>query len=113
MNKILTEKQYQRYIIDYLKKHNGYIERADENFDRAYAMDRELLFKFLNDSQPDEMAQLKKIYKNKLEETLIGVINGQITAKKSSLLETLKRGIDLSNIHLSLMYTKPATEYNN
>lgn len=112
MNKILTEKQYQRHIIDYLKKHNGYIERTDENFDRAHAMDRELLFKFLNDSQPDEMAQLKKIYKNKLEETLIGVINGQITAKKSSLLETLKRGIDLSNIHLSLMYTKPATEYN-
>lgn len=112
MNKILTEKQYQRYIIDYLKKHNGYIERKDENFDRAYALDRELLFKFLNDTQPEEMAKLRKIYKNKFEETLIEVINNQITAKKSSLLETLKRGVDLSNIHLSLMYTKPATEYN-
>ena len=54
MNKILTEKQYQRHIIDYLKKHNGYIERTDDNFDRAYALDCELLFKFLNDTQPEE-----------------------------------------------------------
>lgn len=27
MNKILTEKQYQQYIIDYLVSHDGYIER--------------------------------------------------------------------------------------
>ena len=112
MNKIMTEKQYQRYIIDYLVANNGYVERKDANFDRAYALDRELLFKFLNDTQPKEMAQLTKIYKDKLQETLLSVINNNITASKSSLLETLKRGVELSNIKLKLMYTKPATEFN-
>ena len=112
MNKIMTEKQYQRYIIDYLVDNNGYVERKDANFDRAYALDRELLFKFLNDTQPKEMAQLTKIYKGKLQETLLSVINNNITASKSSLLETLKRGVELSNIKLKLMYTKPATEFN-
>ena len=112
MNKILTEKQYQRYIIDYLTESNGYIERTDANFDRYFALDKEMLFKFLSETQPDEIAKLRKIYKEKFEETLINVINNQITSSKSSLLETLKHGVELSNIKLTLMYTKPATAFN-
>lgn len=112
MNKILTEKQYQRYIIDYLTENNGYIERTDANFDRYFALDKEILFKFLSETQPDEIAKLRKIYKDKFEETLINVINNQITSSKSSLLETLKHGVELSNVKLTLMYTKPATAFN-
>ncbi|MCI7095466.1 MAG: DEAD/DEAH box helicase family protein [Clostridiales bacterium] len=112
MNKILTEKQYQRYIIDYLIENNGYIERTDANFDRYFALDKEMLFKFLSETQPDEIAKLRKIYKDKFEETLINVINNQITSSKSSLLETLKHGVELSNVKLTLMYTKPATAFN-
>lgn len=112
MSKVLTEKQYQRYIIDYLTKQNGYLERNDSNFDRYYAIDRQLLFRFLDNTQPDQVAKLKKIYKDKYEETLINVINNQVTSAKSSLLETLKHGIELSNTKLTLMYTKPATSFN-
>ena len=112
MSKVLTEKQYQRYIIDYLVENNGYIERSDDNFDRYYAMDKELFFKFLNETQPDNVAKLKKIYKDKFEETIINVVNNQITSTTSSLLETLKRGIELSNVKLTLMYTQPATSFN-
>lgn len=110
--KVLTEKQYQRYIIDYLVENNGYIERTDANFDRYYAIDKELLLQFLCDTQLDEVIKLKKIYKDKFEETLINVINNQITSSKSSLLETLKHGVELSNTKLTLMYTKPATSFN-
>lgn len=112
MNDILTEKQFQKYIIDYLKKYNGYIIRKDKDFDRLYAVDREMLFKFLNDTQPDEMAALTKIYKTDLEETLVNYINMEETKSRGSLLEVLKHGIDISNIHLNLMYTKPATTFN-
>ena len=111
MSKVLTEKQYQRYIIDYLVEHNGYIERTDENFDRLFALDRELLFKFLEDTQPDEVKALKKIYKEKYEETLINFINTRIIS--TSLVETLKHGVEPARgIKLNLMYTKPATEFN-
>ena len=66
MSKVLTEKQYQRYIIDYLVEKNGYIERTDANFDRYYAIDKELLLQFLCDTQLDEVIKLKKIYIMKL-----------------------------------------------
>ena len=106
MNEILTEKQYQHFIIDYLKTNNGYLVRKDKNFDRLYAMDREMLFKFLNDTQPNEMDVLSKIYKTDLEETLINYINTEMTKKRGNLLEVLKHGIEISNTHLDLMYTK-------
>lgn len=112
MNDILSEKQYQHEIMDYLQSVNGYRIRKDSNFDRYYAMDRELLFEFLNKSQPDVMAELYKIFKTNTENTIVSVINETVTASKSSLVETLKGGIEISNRHLDLMYTKPATTFN-
>ncbi len=112
MNEILSEKQYQHFIMDYLKQNNGYIIRTDKDFDRLFAIDKELLFKFLNDTQPDEMAILSKIYKADLETTLVNYINMEVTKNRGSLLEVLKHGIEISNTHLDLMYTKPATDFN-
>lgn len=112
MNNILSEKEYQHFIMDYLKNNNGYVIRKNKDFDRLYAMDKEMLFKFLNDTQPDEMTALEKIYKTDLEETLVNYLNMEITKKRSSLIEVLKHGINISNQHLDLMYTRPATDFN-
>lgn len=112
MNEILTEKQYQHFIMDYLKNNNGYVVRKDKEYDRLHAMDREMLFKFLNDTQPDEMEALRKVYKQDLEETLVSYINAEVTKERSSLIDVLKHGIEISNIKLDLMYTKPATDFN-
>ena len=112
MNSILSEKEYQHFIMDYLKENNGYIIRKNKDFDRLYAMDKEILFKFLNDTQPDEMETIRKIYKGDLEETLVNYLNTEITKKRSSVLEVLKHGVEISNMHLDLMYTKPATDFN-
>lgn len=112
MNEILTEKQYQHFIMDYLKNNNGYLIRKNENFDRLHAIDSELLFNFLNDTQVDEMTALRKVYKQDLEETLINFINAEVTKTRGSLLDVLKHGIEIANIKLDLMYTKPATDFN-
>ena len=111
---LLSEKEYQRYIIDYLVKNNKYIERKNADFDRLFAMDRELLFKFLDATQPDTMKALRKVYKQDTEETIIQVINNGCTSEKGSLINVLKDGVDVGNgsYHLDLMYTKPATTFN-
>lgn len=110
MSAILTEKEYQRYIINYLTCHNGYRERSADSFDRLFALDRELLFEFLEGTQPDEVKKLKKTYKEAFEETIINFINNRINA--TSLVETLKHGVEVSGTKLTLMYTKPATTFN-
>ena len=111
---LLSEKEYQRYIIDYLVEHNKYIERKNADFDRLFAMDRELLFRFLDTTQPDTMKALRKVYKQDTEETIVQVINNGCTSEKGSLIKVLKDGVDVGNgsYHLDLMYTKPATTFN-
>lgn len=111
MNNILSEKQYQRYILDRLKE-NGYKETKAIHFDRYYAVDRYELITFLEDTQPEKMDNLRKIYKRDTEDVIVAAINTVETSSRGSRLQTLKKGVDISNIHLDLMYTKPATSYN-
>lgn len=112
MNTILSEKDYQKAIVEYLVNQNGYIERSSQQFNRLYAMDTELLIKFLNDTQPDEMEALRKIYKDRLEDTIIGCINMEASKQRGSLIDVLKHGVEISNRKLSLYYNKPATDFN-
>ena len=112
MHNILSEKDYQKFLLEQLNQNNGYIIRKAANFDRYFAVDREMLFKFLNDTQPDTMDYLRKIYKADLEDTIVSFINAETTKARGSLIEVLKHGIEISNRKLELMYTKPATTFN-
>ena len=112
MQSILSEKEYQTQILEYLETNNGFTIRQATDYDRLFAMDRGMLFKFLEDTQPDTMTALRKIYKNDTEETIVNVINQNTTSEKGSLVEVLKRGVEISNYHLDLMYGKPATTFN-
>lgn len=112
MNKILSEKEYQHFIMEHLKQDNGYQIRNAASYDRMFSLDCELLFKFLNDTQPKTMEALRRIYKDDLEQTLVSFINAEATKSRGSLLDILKHGIEISNMKLELMFTKPATKFN-
>ena len=112
MKKIFSEKDFQKFLLERMEQDNGFVIRKASNFDRLFAMDREMLFRFLNDTQPDEMEALSKIYKGELYNTIASFINAEVTKPRGSLLDVLKHGIEMSNIKLELMYTKPATTFN-
>lgn len=109
---IVSEKEYQTFLLERLEKDNGYIIRKASNFDRLFAVDRELLMRFLHETQPETMEYLRKIFKEDLEDTIVSFINAEATKAHGSLIEILKHGIEISNQRLDLMYTKPATTFN-
>lgn len=112
MNKVLDEKSdYQRYLLDRLAE-NGYKIREAKTYARQSALDEELLFQFLETTQPGKMEELRKIYKSELEKTILGVISHEETKSKGSRLEVLKNGIEINMVHLDMMYTRPATDFN-
>ncbi len=115
MDNFFKEKQdYQRYIINYLVENNKYIERFYNKgqYNQIYAMDTELVIKFLEDTQPDKIEQIRKIHEN-ADELIIKRINSEITKSDSSLIQRLKKGVYFdNNIKLELMYDKPATTFN-
>ena len=112
MNNILSELEFEDYIIERLVQDDGYIARDHTYYDEKFAVDRELLMRFLLDTQPETMAQLKKVFKDKLEDTLIATINAEATKERGSLLSVLKHGIEIANFKLDLLYQKPATTFN-
>ena len=117
MNDILSEKDFQHFIMERLVRDNGYLIRhatkEGGDYDRKFAMDRELFFRFLRKTQSDSLDELRKIYKDKTEETIINTINQEILKKGSSLDTCLRGGVDMGyGITLKLLYTKPGTEFN-
>ena len=112
MKNILTEKDFQNFLLERLKLDNDFVIRQPRNFDRLFAVDREMLFQFLNKTQPDTMEYLRKIYKGDLEDVIISHINAETTKARGSLADALKHGVEIANRKLELMYTKPATAFN-
>lgn len=110
MFNINEREEYQKFIIDYLINENGYVQRYNKNFNQYYAMDIDCLFEFLYHTQQEKMEQLEKIHKTDLKETIINIINNSIT--HTNLINVLKHGVEIDNIPLDLMYTKPATTFN-
>ncbi len=111
MNKIESERDFQDNILWELKQ-NGYEYRDHEYYDSSFALDRGVLFRFLDATQPDAMKALRKVYNDQTEDIVAATINTEETKARGSRLDVLKHGIDISNIHLDLMYTKPATTFN-
>ena len=79
---LISEKEYQRFVMQYLEENNGFVIRNSKHYDRLHAIDRELLFTFLNDTQPEAMDRLERIYKGDLENVIIGLINTEVTKRK-------------------------------
>lgn len=98
---------FQQWIIKDLKEKNGYIQRDAAQYDPRLAMDVELLWNFLMETQEETMEYLlKKLSK----ETITNLINTEIV--KGGFLFALKEGVFIENKQLRLLYRKPATNFN-
>ncbi|MDD7362838.1 MAG: type I restriction endonuclease [Peptoniphilus sp.] len=104
--------EFQQTFIRHLVEENGFIKRKSNYFDKAYAMDTDLLFDFLYATQKETMEALEAVYQEDTKETLVNFLNNEITKKGGSLLNVFKKGIEIANKKLDLMYTKPATDFN-
>ena len=98
---------FQQWIIKDLKEKNGYSQRDAAQYNPRLAMDEELLWDFLMETQEETMDYLlKKLSK----ETIITLINKEIV--KGGFLFALKEGVFIENRQLRLLYRKPATSFN-
>ncbi len=118
MSKLAKELDFEKEIVQHLVD-NGYVLRkssmnpSKSDYNRSLAMDPELLLRFLWNTQKDEMDVLKRLFGENMEETVINTVRNKITQKRSSFIEVLRNGVDISNHHLTLLYKKPATSLNH
>ena len=107
-----TEKGLESHITQYLVEQNNYVLRANNVYDNINCIDSELLFQFLEATQPKAVAKLKNYHKELYQQKIIKRFNDQIQAK--GIIEVLRKGITdgFTDTKLQLFYDKPVSGYN-
>lgn len=117
-----TEKGLEAHITQHLCLVNGFEERHFDHYNRSECVDEELLFKFLEDSQPKEVAKLQTVHGTNYKQRILYLINRKIKDETvvnekclGGLVSLIRTEITDGNsgIKLKLFYDKPVSNLNN
>ena len=114
MNKITNTKEigFEEHIAGYLVDNNKYVLRDNSDYDNESCIDSALLFRFLELTQPKQVAVLKEYHKELYEQKIIKRIYDRI--KASGIITVLRKGVvdGFTGTKLRLFYDKPVSIYN-
>lgn len=107
-----TEKGLESHITNFFVDTNRYIQRESKDYNNVSNLDEELLFQFLEATQPNAVEKLKKFHKELYQQKIIKRLNDRIQAK--GIIEVLRKGIvdGFTDTKLRLFYDKPVSAYN-
>ena len=111
-SEIHKECVFEKHIATTLERSQGYVQRKCEtHYNAEFALDTELLFKFLKTTQPDTWSQLESQHPNSAEEKLLNRLEDAL--RQESTHKVLREGIRMvPNINFALCYFKPASNLN-
>ncbi|SHJ97113.1 type I restriction enzyme, R subunit [Hathewaya proteolytica DSM 3090] len=93
-----------------LINHGGYIKGNPRDYNREYALDTALLFRFLKDSQPKEWKKLEQKYGVHTEANFLKRLNKELDSK--GMLHILRHGVIDAPAKFDLCYFPPASSMN-
>jgi type I restriction enzyme, R subunit len=89
---------------------SGYEKGKPEEFDAKFALFPQTLLRFLEATQPKELAKLRKVHGNSFERNVFSRLDKEI--QKRSVIDVLRHGITDHGVSLDLMIKKPADTRN-
>ncbi|WP_444310906.1 type I restriction endonuclease subunit R [Megasphaera sp.] len=104
-----TEKGFETLIVNWLVDQNGCQQGTNEDYNKEYAIDETRLFRFLNDTQPKEMAKLGVNQSDQKKRQFLNRLSVEITRR--GIIDVLRNGIKAYPADLILFYFTP-TENN-
>jgi type I restriction enzyme, R subunit len=90
------------------EKGAGYLRGKHSDFNTEFAIDELKFWKFLESTQPAELAKLH--YKADWKRQVLERLHRKL--KKDGLLAVLKKGLDVDDAHLTLFYRLPYNDLN-
>lgn len=99
------------HLVAQLVRDQGYIERAPEYFDRDLALDKELVLRFVQETQSEEWHKLEAQYSSSAEAELFKQLENGL--KQRGTLDVLRSGIKMiPNIRIAFCFFQPASGLN-
>ena len=96
-------------IVKWLVDHNGYEEGTNADYSKEYAIDETHLFRFLQDTQPDQMDKLGVFKSEQKRRRFLNRIQSELV--KRGIIDVLRNGIKVYPVDLIMFYLTP-TENN-
>ena len=91
--------------------HKYQLRDAELSYDKQYACDPELLFKFLESTQGDAVGKLTEMYGEAMREKVLRRVDSEIL--KRGLIDVLRKGIEEGPAKLQLICFRPTTSLNS
>lgn len=96
-------------IVKWLVEHNDYEEGTNADYNKEYAIDETRLFRFLKDTQPDQMDKLGVFKLEQKKRQFLNRLQGELA--KRGIIDVLRNGIKVYPVDLIMFYLTP-TENN-
>lgn len=107
----LRESGFETHIEKFLVEERGYLKRSPhEQYDKALAMDTELVMRFITETQPQEWEKLAEHHGDMLKEKFFRRLDEEISAR--GLLDVLRNGLKDNGCMFRLAYFQPTSSRN-
>ena len=96
-------------IVKWLVEQSGYEQGTNKDYNKEYAMDETRLFRFLQDTQPEEMEKLSVFVSDTKKRQFLSRLRGELA--KRGIIDVLRNGVKVYPADLIMFYLMP-TENN-
>jgi len=99
------ESGLEKLIVDWLVDQNGYEQGTNTDYNREYAIDETRLFRFLADTQLNEMDKLGVFKNEQKKRTFLNRLQGELA--KRGIIDILRNGVKMYPADLIMFYLTP------
>lgn len=105
----MVETDFENDIVNSLEK-SGYEIRLSDDYDSMSGLDKETLFRFLNNTQSDILAEIQHDFGENTQQKIIDTIVSETNQR--GLIDIVRNGIKINDEKLVFSYRKPQSQKN-
>ena len=102
------ENGFETLIVDSLVKEAHYEQGVTTEYNKDYAVDEVRLFRFLQETQPDKLSELRILDSDLEKERFFKQLDKKL--KSDGVIELLRKGLRYKHLKLDLFYVRPSAE---
>lgn len=99
------ESGFETLIVKWLVEHNGYEEGSNADYNKEYALDEMRLFRFLQDTQPEQMEMLHIFEDDQKRRKLLARLQNALASR--GVIDVLRNGVEMYPANLIMFYLTP------